>query len=187
MSGEEGGNPQQQWADALAERIEAATDGRIRLAVHVLARMAVLLYPAQPRHVDVNLASSERMLVSGVVRVWTDDHLLLADLQDVKTARHHRFDDGHREARVSIKVLPRSALQQVSIEPEGDSWVNGADVWQASAAEGNWTFPHYGRVTLRYAGLAEPVALPAGVSPGGIGELLPTLLGDLSPSCRGAE
>jgi hypothetical protein len=183
MSVEGEQDPRQQWSQALGGQIASRADGGIRLPVHVLARMTTLLYPAEPRHVDVSLSFGERMRLSGHVRVWTDSLLLLAVLQDVKTSAHHRFDDGHRDAKVSITVLPRSALQQVSLEPDEEPWVNGGDVWQEGAAGGDWSFPQYGRVTLRYAGITEPIALPsAPTRPEGLDNFLPTLIDDLTRS-----
>lgn len=157
------------WTQQLGEELQAQMHGRL-LPAHVLHRLARLLSPQELLYVDLAIGDGDIEHFSGRVLVWTGTHLAVLDLTDVLLldSNFPREDDA---SVVSLRVLPRAALREISIPPGA-----GANrSWQLTSS--GW--PRAAKLTLRYEGLDEQITVPARHPRQGFAELVGTLVNDL--------
>lgn len=122
---------------------------------HVTNRIALLSGGQQVRYLEAPL-QRERGLVSGAIRVFTDEMLIVIDLADVAT-QASRDDDW--PGGVTVTVVPRRSLLTLSVAPgRGGENRNDNSLW---AGREVLRWPHHGELELRYEHLDDAVVVGA--------------------------
>ena len=142
-----------QLAQRLSDRINEVSG--VLVPSHVSNRLALLSGGQPVQYVDAPLVR-DRGVVSGPVRVFTEDLMVVARLEGVATQA------GRDEAwpgEVTTHVVPRHSLVAMHIEAgRGHENRNDNTLWSGRET---LRWPNYGEIELRYRDLPDPVILGA--------------------------
>lgn len=163
----------EKWTKDLSGRLQNTR--RPAPVRHVFERIAALLHGDELIFTDNGLAHDGDNL-KGRITVFTERFVAVADVDGVASMQGVLSGPAER-GTVTVRVIPRTSLEQLSIAPEAEHRINSAAAWLAEEARDGW--PYAGRLGLRYAALPELLLIPS--DPGtDIQPLLPKLMEDLA-------
>lgn len=163
----------EKWIKDLSERLQSS--GRPAPVRHVFERIAALLHGDELMFTDNGLANDGDNL-KGRITVFTKRFVAVADVDGVASMQGvlgGRVDRG----TVTVQVVSRASLEQLSIAPEAEQRINSAAAWSAEEARDSW--PYAGRLGLRYAAMRDLLLIPSHTG-ADIEPLLPSLVEDLA-------
>ncbi|MCU1618853.1 MAG: hypothetical protein JWR41_859 [Modestobacter sp.] len=174
------------WSRELLDEIGPVWH-HLTLPLHVPARVAALLHRETLRFVDSKIDVDRDLTGHGQVIVWTDRHVAVIQLSKVgldDPVDSRPPAEKYGCADVTVTVLPRSALQKVTIEGPAPAVrevsINSGSVWHGTPGGTDRSWPPLGQLTLYYEGLDGRLLVPAnGRASAGFDVLVDELMSDL--------
>lgn len=164
----------------LAQAFGAGSSGRLSLWPHLVRRMAALAGDDDVRYAESTHASEQSGKVSGSAVVLTETRVVYAQFTDTPLDTQPDADGGDaQDATVDVSCWSRRSLIAIEVNAKPGQWNTDQD-WAQDRDDDDW--PPSGRLVLRFAERGKPLRLPLkeiGMSPSGVGALLPGLLRDL--------